>query len=280
MSSSYESCSYCPQLCRHVCPVAVASGHEAATPAKMMAAVLLAQRSLIPPHDAARAAALCTDCGACQRHCKYGIEVPALLAEARAHFSSPAEVAAIGALDGLGELVAVRCDDRNWADALASELGQPVAVLTTSDHLGAALLDHRPLAAAHLATLHAVLAGRKAVSCCSRCIAVLEAARVSWVRVDALLAPSWDGPVYLCHGELESPGQPIDDPPTCCGAHGPLPVHHPGLAVDVARDAAARLPAQPVATPDAACRNALRAVGADLRDPIDLLLDATPPATP
>ncbi len=279
MSASYESCSFCPQLCRHLCPVAVASGHEAATPAKMMAAVLLAQRGLIPPRDAARAAALCTNCGACQRHCKYGIQVPALLAEARAHFSSPASVAAIAPIQGAGELVAVQCDGRSWAPALAAALGQPVSVLPTEDHLGDALLEHRSRAAPHLAQLQAVLSGRKAVSCCSRCIQVLEAARVPWVRLDALLAPSWDGPVFLCHGELDFPGHPLDRAPTCCGAHGPLASQHPELAADVARAAAAQLPPSPVAAPDAACRNALRAAGAQVLDPIDLLLDTQPHAT-
>jgi len=280
MSASYESCSFCPQLCRHLCPVAVATGHEAATPPKMMAAVLLAQRGRIPPEDAARAATLCTDCGACERHCKYGIEVPALLAQARARYASPATVQPVPAIQGNATLVALYCDERRWGPALADALGQPVATMATSDHLGQALLEHRDRAAAHLASLNAACSGHKVVCCCSRCGESLDAAKISWVRLETLLPPTWDGPVYLCHGKLDFPGQPLERPPTCCGAHGPLEASHPALAADVARDAAAMLPSTSVATPDSACRNALRGVGADVRDPIDLLLAPnTPPAT-
>ncbi len=272
MSASYESCSFCPQLCRHVCPVAVATGHEAATPAKMMAAVLLAQRGLIPPVDGARAAALCTGCGACERHCKYGIEVPALLAQARSTLASATQPGPLRAVEGMGELVAVHCDDRRWATALSETLGQPVAVLRTRDHLGQAALEQRAQAAPHLARLQATLAGRRAVSCCSRCIDVLEAAGTRWVRLDALAPPSWTGPVYHCHGHTAHPGEPVPGTPACCGAHGPLDRIHPELAADVARHAATAMPSEPVATPDAACRHALRRAGAELRDPIDLLL--------
>jgi ferredoxin len=161
----YQSCTFCPQLCRHVCPVAVATGREAATPAKMMSAVLLAQRGRIPPEDAARAAALCTGCGACREHCKYGIDVPAHLAEARTLFASPAQPVPLEPLRGSGELVAIQCDDRPWADALARALQREVACLVTPDHLGQPSLEHPARAAGWLSSLQAALAGRKAVSC-------------------------------------------------------------------------------------------------------------------
>ena len=32
----FESCAFCPKLCRHVCPVAVGTGREAATPTAMI----------------------------------------------------------------------------------------------------------------------------------------------------------------------------------------------------------------------------------------------------
>jgi ferredoxin len=273
MTATYEACSFCPQLCRHVCPVAVATGHEAATPAKMMAAVLLAQRGRIPPEDAARAAALCSGCGACRDHCKYGIDVPGLLARARAHYTAPAEPQGLEPVHGPGELVAVECDDRRWSQILAQRLDRPVARLHTGDHLGWALLEHRDKAAPHLTRLNAALAGRKAVSSCSRCLEVLDAARVAGVPLEALVPQSWEGPVFPCHGERPMPGKPLDNSPACCGAHGPLPLVHPALAADVAREAAGHLPDQPVATADATCRNALRDAGALVYDPIDLLLD-------
>ncbi len=274
----YQSCTFCPQLCRHVCPVAVATGREAATPAKMMSAVLLAQRGRIPPEDAARAAALCTGCGACREHCKYGIDVPAHLAEARALFASPAQPVPLEPLRGSGELVAIQCDDRPWADALARALQREVACLVTPDHLGQPSLEHPARAAGWLSGLQAALAGRKAVSCCSRCIEVLEAARVDWVALEDLTQPRWEGPVYRCHGQRTLPGAPLDAPPSCCGGHGALERVHPALIEDIARAALAAFPDGPVATPDAVCRRALTGAGGQVRDPIDLLL--APPPNP
>jgi ferredoxin len=276
MAGTLESCSFCPQLCRHVCPVAVATGREAASPAKIMSAVLMAGRAHIPPEDAARAAALCTGCGACREHCKYSVDVPALLAEARTRYGHAAEVTAPRPPQGEGELVAVICDQRSWASVLAIALDQPVASLSTTDHLGWAALEHRDRAAPHLTRLNAALAGRKAVSACSQCLAVLDAAHVPRIRLDELLPPEWDGPVYSCHGDLPFPGQSVQDSPTCCGAHGPLASVHPQLAADVAREAASRLPPEPVATADSACRNALRSAGAQVVDAVDLLLDKHP----
>lgn len=280
MGGTLERCAYCPQLCRHVCPVAVATGHEAATPARILATVLLARRGRVPPEDAARAAALCTDCGACQRHCKHGVEVPRILAEARATFAQPAVVSPIAMPEGAGTLVAVECDGRHWAPALARALDQPVARLVTTDHLGEAVLWNRARAAAHLTRVHAALVGRKVVSGCSRCLAVLDAAHVQRVRPEALLGTAWSGPVYLCHGQADLPGDRLSDAPVCCGAHGPLPLEHPTLAAEVAREAAAKLPPGPTATPDSACRNALRDAGANVVDPIDLLLESPSRAAP
>jgi ferredoxin len=275
MSGTIERCSFCPQLCRHVCPVAVATGREAATPAKIMATILLARRGRVPPEDAARAAALCTGCGACERHCKHSVEVPRLLAEARAQLATPASVLAPAAVEGEGTMVAIACDERRWAPSLAQVLRQPVASLVTLDHLGHAALEHRSKAAAQLARVHAVLAGRTAVSSCSHCLAVLDAAGVPHVRLASLLDLQWEGPVFACHSELVMPGIPLEDGPSCCGAHGPLARIHPEAALDVARDAAQRLPSEPVGAVDSVCRGALRAAGAAVLDPVDLLLEQT-----
>jgi ferredoxin len=272
--SHYESCAFCPQLCRHVCPVAVATGREAATPAKLMTAVLLAKRGRIPPEDAARAAALCTGCGACREHCKYGIDVPALLARARAVFAPPYEPAPRLPIQGSSDLVAIQCDDRPWAPALARALGREVASLETSDHLGQAILEHPTRAAAWLSGLQGALAGRRAVSCCSRCIGVLDAARVAWVGLEELTEPRWRGPVFVCHGERTLPGAIIEPAPACCGGHGALERVHPSLVSDLAQAAVAQLPAGPVAAPDTVCRHTLRGAGGDVHDPIDLLLGA------
>ncbi len=276
MSGTIQSCGFCPQLCRHLCPVAVATGREAATPPKIMAALMLADRGRIPPDDAAVAATLCTDCGACERHCKYSVPVPALLAQARQRYPLPVTAAALAEIEGDGELVALHCDERSWGPSLAEALAAPVAVLSTSDHLGRALLDHPADAAPHLARLQAACRGRRVVTTCSRCAAVLEAAKVSWLRIETLLPLEWRGPVHACREDGLGTGTPLEHAPTCCGAHGPLPVHHPELAADVARDAARLLPDETVATGDSTCRTALRRAGADVRDPIDLILGLQP----
>ena len=61
MADGLETCAYCPQLCRHVCPVAVATGLEAATPAKIMLVLLLAGRGQLPMDQAASAALSSSD---------------------------------------------------------------------------------------------------------------------------------------------------------------------------------------------------------------------------
>ena len=79
MSHLYELCAFCPKLCRHVCPVAKATGREAATPTAKMTVVYLVKRGLLPKELATQAAALCEGCGACTAHCKHQIPVAELL---------------------------------------------------------------------------------------------------------------------------------------------------------------------------------------------------------
>ena len=75
MSTEFETCAWCPRLCRHVCPVAVATGREAATPTSMMTIALLAARGTVGADLARASASLCLSCGACTTHCKVHVPV-------------------------------------------------------------------------------------------------------------------------------------------------------------------------------------------------------------
>ncbi len=70
---AYAMCTFCPRLCRHVCPVAVATGLESATATAMMSAAWLAMETGKPADP--DALALCLGCGACTRHCKHHVPV-------------------------------------------------------------------------------------------------------------------------------------------------------------------------------------------------------------
>lgn len=79
------TCSYCPKLCRHACPVAEAERTEEATPTFKQQVALLASTGR-RPLDAERARVLwkCTDCGAAQAACRHRIDPAPSLREGRA----------------------------------------------------------------------------------------------------------------------------------------------------------------------------------------------------
>jgi ferredoxin len=99
------SCVFCPRLCRHVCPVAVGSGREAATPTAMMTGVWAWTQGRASGASAFSLASLCVSCGACTSFCKLHRPVPELLAQARAEIGGLPEQAAPGRIEGGGELV-------------------------------------------------------------------------------------------------------------------------------------------------------------------------------
>lgn len=92
---SFTTCAYCPRLCRHVCPVSVATARESATPTAMATVALLSLRGQIEPGLALSGTEMCAGCGACERHCHWHIDVAGRIAEFRAEAgqASPADVA-------------------------------------------------------------------------------------------------------------------------------------------------------------------------------------------
>lgn len=79
-----ETCAYCPKLCRHVCPAALAEPSEAATPTYKQQVAYRARAG--EPLDPERARALykCTDCLATVPACRHRIPVADSLRAARA----------------------------------------------------------------------------------------------------------------------------------------------------------------------------------------------------
>ena len=272
MADPLELCTFCPRLCRHLCPVSLATGREAATPTAKITAVYLARRGALPSARARQAAGLCTSCGACTEHCAHNVPVWEILAKARRDYGAPPEARALGALQGEGPWVAVECDGRTWRQALAAALGETVARLTTSDHLGHALLGDERQANPWLTALRETIGNRRPVTSCARCREVLERAGLEFAWLADLRSCSWEGAWLACATAGSTPPATPPGALACCGAHGALPADHPEAAAEVAREAASRLPATTQATQDSITRNALRAAGCAVIDPIDMLI--------
>lgn len=272
--SEYETCVYCPRLCRPVCPVAVGSAREAATPTSMMTGPFLAVLGALSREEAGAYAALCVSCGACTDHCREHRPVADLLAAARGTLLDPPTPAPLGLVEGSAAWVAVECDGRPWGRLLAARLGQPIARFATSDHLGEPLLDHPEAFAAHARDLRDRLAGRTLIVADLGCARAARVAGLSARPLAELVPPSaCDQVFHVCEG-ARLPGQPAPDALACCGARSPLLDQHPEIAAELAQAVADRLGGRPTVVADARCATALRAAGALAMDPVTALLNA------
>src|SRR4051794_30290736 len=96
LATSLEYCTYCPNLCRHVCPVSNAEPRETLIPrAKMAAFRRLRGDALELTVESAAPLYACTGCGACTEACLHNVEPGEALQLARAlavrgHAGSPA----------------------------------------------------------------------------------------------------------------------------------------------------------------------------------------------
>ena len=270
---AHELCVYCPRLCRDVCPVAVGSGREAATPTAVMTAPWLAARGLLDPAEAGRAAALCTACGACEAHCKLHRPVPSLLALARGELLPAPILGPLPPISGAGAWIAVEPDGRRWAAALAEWWGEPIAGMVDPDDLGAPLLDHPAEFQARGALLREAVGDRGLVVATA---AAARAAAALGLRhrhlADHVPAPV-DRAILPPCGAVDGPDPLL----RCCGAGEPLSRHHPPVAAAVGAAAAAGLGGRRTFAADARCAAHLRRFGADLLDPIDILIGGAPP---
>lgn len=271
--AEYETCVYCPRLCRPVCPVAVGSARESATPSTMMSGPFLAILGTLSSEEAGALASLCTGCGACTTFCKVHRPVSDLLAEARASLCEAPTLPGPGPVEGAGEWVAVECDGRPWGAALARHLKRPVARFTTADHLGEVLLDHPEAFGAYARLLRELLAGRTVVVADLGCHRAAVAAGLSVKHLIELAPlPGTEAVFHACDGPRLD-GAAVPGALNCCGARAPLSHQHPTIAAEVAVGAAERLGGTACRTADARCAAALRRAGAQITDPVTALLE-------
>ncbi len=79
-----DNCTYCPKLCRFVCPSAVAEGSEASIPRQLLLSVNLHRRGVRAlSTSTAEQLWSCVDCGACTSYCDHGNPVASILQEVR-----------------------------------------------------------------------------------------------------------------------------------------------------------------------------------------------------
>lgn len=260
--NGWDLCALCPRLCRPSCPVASGSTREAAVPALIGAALLDWTRDRLDPALAAKAATLCTDCGACQAHCHLDRPLPELLRTARSELLPCPPMARLESIEGVGRLVAVEADDRPLAAALAKRLGEPVRRWRTRDRLGVAAVEH-PEWAARADALRTAIGGAEVIVADGGVAHALAASKIGFRWLQEVV-PEVGGGTSSCR----APGDPR--PLACCGAGGPLAAHHPDDAVRVGQAWLRRGDGSALA--DARCREHLRGCGGAVDDALDRLL--------
>lgn len=262
--TSFTVCAYCPRLCRHVCPVAVATAREAATPTAMMTVPLLDARGDLGPADALAGTSLCLGCGACTAHCKVHVPVAERLTAWRAaRLPSPA-AAPLEAIEGSAQTVCVLVES-DWSQGWSARIGQPVATVRTADELGHAAWT---LGAEDVpAQVAAHFAGRTLVTASAAVQAVARAAGLPVVRVPA---PAGNLAFVTCHdGPLSSPDQLA-----CCGRRGGFVAREPEAARAVAEESVRLLAGREAVCGDEGCASWLREHGARIDGPTDTLCAA------
>src|SRR5262245_14773618 len=84
LATSLSYCTYCPKLCRHVCPVSNAEAKETLVPQAKMASLRLL-RTVDDRRDSGSFASQygCTGCGACTDFCLHKVPVGPSLFQGR-----------------------------------------------------------------------------------------------------------------------------------------------------------------------------------------------------
>jgi hypothetical protein len=274
-----DTCALCPRLCRSACPVASGTGREAAVPAVIAGVIRDWRLGRVDPELARRASTLCTDCGACQRFCHLDRPLPEVLRQVRAELVLLPPVEPIRPIEGEGAWVAVETDERRWSRALARYLGTPVRRWYTADRWGVAAIEHAGWAGQRGA-LRAASEGLTLVIADGGLAECLQKANLGfrWLHD---VCPELRRAVRGCRefsSQPDSQGQPPKEHVGigCCGAAGPLHVHHP----DDARRMGRRwlrdrhlADSIPYTVRDTRCGGHLRDGGAAVRDSVDLFLE-------
>lgn len=254
---SFTTCAYCPRLCRHVCPVSVATNREAATPTAMMGVPLLQN---LPPEAADLGIAgtsLCMGCGACTAHCKWHVPVADHLRTWRREQGVEIPVAPLSPILGDAPRVALLTTERDWSGAWTAQHGERLSIMHSHDELGfsawkAGHPDVIPKVAAHF--------HRRSVITSS--LLVAELLRAAEVPVQVLEAPA--GARFMCcqEGFSAGPGQLA-----CCGRREGFPDREPEAASAVAIRNAKILGDGEYACADQGCADWLKRWGAQVKGP-------------
>ncbi len=256
-AASFSTCAFCPRLCRHVCPVAVGTAWESATPTAIMTTVWWAEMGMAEVGLAAEAADLCLRCGACEAHCKLHIAVPEHLDGWLRQQDRAPEARPLPTIFGHDVEVVVLGSEPDWREPEATA----TAWCRTEDGLGFAAWDAGDARVLERVARH--FAGRRVVTASLDVVRVLQAAGVP-VRV--MVAPSGgtERRFVTCFEASEaSPGQLA-----CCGRRSNFPSRAPEAARRVAEENARLLDGAVATCADASCASWLRAHGADVVGPV------------
>ncbi len=251
-ASVLDACAFCPRLCRHVCPVAVGTARESATPTAIAGVVRLAEHGVLEATLADQALDLCVGCGACTRYCALHVDVAAWVRDCR----TPPGVAPLPELPPIDAGKAVRV-------LVTPPVGDPRASSVSGAALTPDALGHAAWLAGNSAVLAEVarhFAGRRVATDSAAVAEVLLAAGVEVVRS---AAPDGAARFRTCsEGALGEDGQL-----SCCGAREGFPERNPAAAHALAAEVVRRMNGAPHTCADGHCAGWLRAHGADVRGP-------------
>lgn len=238
-----DTCPFCPRLCRHVCPVSVATARESATPTAITTVVRLAAQGQVESDLADEVLELCNGCGACMRHCALHVDVPAFVREYRAR-PTP---------EPLPALPTGRRSVRVEVD------GEPrPGVVVSRDALG-----HAAVVAGDRAHLQRVAQHFAGWTVHTGSNAVAEVLAAAETRVVPDPAPAAGPRFQTCwEGATGADGQVA-----CCGAREGFETRQPALASELAREVVRRMGGRRFGCGDAHCAAWLRAHGAEVEGP-------------
>ena len=267
MSAQPDTCALCPRLCRHRCPVALATGLESATPTAIMSTIVMARHG--DSTTVGQAIDLCTRCGECEVACGVDQPVVALLDAARITHQSPMTPWEPPQIQGEEDHVAILCSGTDWTEMFEQRYNIKLCRLTTHDHLGELHFIRPDTKPDLLKKLKETLGEKTAITTCNTCLSILleagcNALHISRFVGDETRIPRW----RTCQCK---PGQGVRTEVNCCGARAPLITSHPEVAQMVANDLRRRLDGQAVYIEDSRCSAHLKAAGTQVVDPIDRL---------
>ena len=260
-TTQWDTCSLCPRLCRSSCPVATGTAREAAVPAQIARVLREWEDGRTTDAQAAHAATLCTDCGACRDHCHLHRPLPAQLRTVRGRLLDRPEIEPLGVVEGEGDSVVIEADARPLARWLSEHLGRAHRRLSTEDQLGVGAAEH-PGFDDRAHELVQLLGDVDVVVADGGVARVLERTGVAFRWLHEVVPDLGADAVGSCRAGGARPM-------ACCGGAEPLRSHHPEDARRVGARFVQR--AEGGTLLDAACRNHLAACSRAVRDVVDVL---------